>query len=506
MLSFKSYLTEGVSPANIGKASFIIQKYLKKKTKLNLFQYPGIEQFKNSKGKGFGVRFFTSKKNISIRFNWRASASVGLANLESITYWNGKEEKPYVITFDKTVSLVKTLPAVADIMISGKVPSKIYTMPDDVSLNESYEDTLFEAVAFDIPEIYDGVLDLLQKPNFSKGKIYSAFKGNGQKIFNELENRFPDLIVKSGTKYSFEGTPKDVKQLEKEKDSVLDAIGVVTGNVSRGSKETYEPTDGVIEMENNMERLSFEEQLKDLENLTKLTIAGASNALFIAGKGGVGKTHTTEKILNQMGLTDGKEYFKNTGSASAAGIYSLLFRYKNDVILFDDSDDAFKDQSARNIFKAATDTKKIRKLVWNKLGANVADPDEMTDDEILNAGLIPRYFEFTGKIIVISNLALDKLDPDGALRTRGYIINIDPTEMEIYDFMEKIVDGMQLEEGLSLDTKGRKKVVDLLRKGNSKQSPNLRKLSRGLNMAAGAIRAGVSVADADLSRMIETYS
>jgi hypothetical protein len=237
-----------------------------------------------------------------------------------------------------------------------------------------------------------------------------------------------------------------------------------------------------------------------------MTVSGASNALFVAGRGGVGKTYTTEKILGQMGLTDGKGYFKNTGSASAAGIYSLLFKYKNDIVFFDDSDDALGDQEARNIFKAATDTKKIRKLVWNKMGKNIVDPDEMTDDEILDAGLIPRFFEFTGKIIFISNLPLQKLDPDGALRTRAFVVNIDPTIMEIYDFMDKIVDKIPLEEGLQLDLKARKHVVELLRKSTSKQAPSLRKLSRGLNMAAGAIAAGVTVSDEELRRMIQTYA
>lgn len=510
MLSFKSYLIEGISPANLGKASFIILKYFKKKTGMPLFQYPGIEEFRNSGGRGYGVRFFVPKKNYSIRFNWKTAASVGLANLSSVTFWNGRDPKPWVITFNTNVSLIKVLPSLVNIIKTGKAPSRIYTLPDDVPLNESYDTEigfLAESSSFDIPEVFDGVVDLLQRPTFKKGQIYSMFKGTGFKIFDELEAMFPTVIVKKGTAYNFEGGASDVKEMMKAKDQILSNIGSVQGNVSRGSsKETYEVNPGVIGIENDMERLTFEEQLKDLENLTKLTIAGASNALFIAGKGGVGKTHTTEKILGEMGLRDGTGYFKNTGSASAAGIYSLLFRHKNDIILFDDSDDAFKDQSARNIFKAATDTKKVRKLVWNKMGANVADPDEMTDDEILEAGLIPRYFEFTGKIIVISNLSLDKLDPDGALRTRGYIINIDPTEMEIYDFMEKIVDSMPLEDGLKLDSKSRKRVVDLLRKGNSKQSPNLRKLSRGLNMSAGAIAAGVSVSDTDLSRMIETYS
>ena len=101
---------------------------------------------------------------------------------------------------------------------------------------------------------------------------------------------------------------------------------------------------------------------------------------------------------------------------------------------------------------------------------------------------------------------MNKLDPDGALRTRAFIIDIDPTEGEIYDFMDKIVGKISLEEGLTLDLTERKRVVDLLRKGKSKQSSNLRKLSRGLNMAAGALKAGVAVADKELARMIEIYA
>lgn len=510
MLSFKSFLVEDLSPATLNKAAFIITKYLKKTTGLALFQYPGIEEFSGGKDKGYGIRFMVPKKNYSFRLNWKQAAGVGLANLTSVTFWNGREDRPYVVRFDNGVSVVKVLPIVADMIKNGGVTDKIViTLPDDVPLDESFiAESLFLAEAeFGMAEIFDGVLNLVSSPNFKKGAVYSLYKSAGFKIFDELERRYPALITKSGTAYVWNGKDKDIVAIKKQRDDVLRAIGAEIGTVSRGaSEETYKYNPAVAAIENDMERLTFEEQLKDLENLTKLTIAGASNALFVAGKGGVGKTHTTEKILHDMGMVDGKNYFKNTGSASASGIYSLLYKYQNDVILFDDSDSAFKDQESRNVFKAATDTKKIRKLVWNKRGANVMDPENHSKDEILDAGGVPQYFEFTGKIIVISNLTLDQLDPDGALRTRGYIINIDPTEMEIYDFMDKIVGKMPLEDGLTLDLAARKHVVSLLRKGGSKQAPNLRKLNRGLNMAAGALAAGVTVSDTDLARMIQAYS
>lgn len=514
MLTFKNFLTEGFSPASLDKAHFIINKYLKKKTALQMFRYPGLEEFTNSTGKWFGLRFFVPKKRASFRLNWRQAGKAGLSNLESITYWNGIEPKPSVITFNSEVSVVKILPMLAEIIKANSVTAvakdgMLFSLPDDVPLNESYstgQEMLIES-RFEMPEIFDGVLNLIQEPNFAKGKVFSLYKSAGFKVFDELERRYPDLIQKQGTKYAWVGKAKDLARIKKERDAILTAIGVVAATITKGSgTEKYRTNPDVDAMENDMERLSFEAQLVDLENLVKMTVSGASNALFVAGRGGVGKTYTTEKILGQMGLTDGKGYFKNTGSASAAGIYSLLFKYKNDIVFFDDSDDALGDQEARNIFKAATDTKKIRKLVWNKMGKNIVDPDEMTDDEILDAGLIPRFFEFTGKIIFISNLPLQKLDPDGALRTRAFVVNIDPTIMEIYDFMDKIVDKIPLEEGLQLDQKARKHVVELLRKSTSKQAPSLRKLSRGLNMAAGAIAAGVTVSDEELRRMIQTYA
>jgi hypothetical protein len=509
MLTFKKFMNEAFAPASLDKAQFIISKYLKKNTGLQMFSYPGLEEYTSKDGRWFGLRFFIPKKKSSFRLNWRQAAKAGLANLESITFWNGIDPKPSVIKFDSEISIVKALPILAQIIKVNKINpgEKFYTMPDDVPLNESVDNEVLLESRFDMPEIFDGILNLIQEPNFAKGKVFSLYKSAGFKIFDEIERRFPALIQKQGTKYTWAGTAKDIAKIKKEQDSILSSIGVVGASVSKGSgNEKYKTNPEVDAMESDMERLSFEEQLKDLENLVKLTISGSSNALFVAGRGGVGKTHTTEKILSQMGLTDGKGYFKNTGSASAAGVYSLLFKYKNDIIFFDDSDDALNDTEARNIFKAATDTRKIRKLVWNKMGKNIVGPDEMTDDEILNAGLIPRFFEFTGKIIFISNLPLQKLDPDGALRTRSFVINIDPTIMEIYDFMEKIADKIPLEDGLSLDSKGRKHVVDLLRKSTSKQAPSLRKLSRGLNMAAGAIAAGVTVSDDELRRMIQAYA
>ena len=513
-MQFKDYITEELATGSLEKAGNIILKYLRKKTGIkSMFANLGLERFKNSNGAGYGLRYYAPGKKIeSIRFNWKSVGGANSQNLSSIDMWNGSTQGPtYHISFDRDVSLVQVLPQIADMVKSGKVKSGPFTSyPTDISLKEEFslEDLEYITEAVDPDDAYDNVVSLISSPGFTKQKVFKVWKSVGIKIFDEMEAQNPAIIKKVGRQYIWKGSKKDEKKLLSQKSNILTSIGATSGTIRSGSaKETYAHNSQLDELEANREKLTYEKQLADLENLIKMTASGASNALFIAGRGGIGKTYTVEKVLGDIGLQDGNGYFKNTGTASAAGIYSLLFKYQNDIVLFDDSDDALKDQEARNMFKAATDTKKVRKLVWNKMGKNVVEPDEYEDpQELIDDGKIPRFFEFTGKIIFISNLKMDKLDPDGAIRTRAFMIEIDPTDIEIYDFMESIVDKIKLDGDLNLDSATRKKTVDLLRKGKSKQTANLRKLSRALNMQAGTLKSGVNISDSDLTRMIETYA
>jgi hypothetical protein len=513
-MQFKDYLTEELATGSLEKAGYVILKYLRKKTGYKtMFLNLGLEKYKNSNGAGYGLRYYAPGKKIeSVRFNWISVGGANSQNLTSIDMWNGSTQGPsYHLSFDRDVSLAQILPQVADMMKSGKVKSgKFITYPTDVSLKEALDinDLNLITEAVDPEDAYDNVVTLISSPNFNKQKVFKVWKSVGIKIFDELEAQNPSLIKKVGRQYIWKGSKKDVTKLLSQKSNILSAIGAVSGNVRKGSaKEIYSADSQLDELEKNKEKLAYEKQLADLENLIKMTVSGASNALFVAGRGGIGKTYTVEKILGSMGLSDGKGYFKNTGTASAAGIYSLLFKHQNEIVFFDDSDDALKDQESRNMFKAATDTKKVRKLVWNKMGKNVVEPDDYEDpQELIDDGKIPRFFEFTGKVIFISNLKMDKLDPDGAIRTRAFMIEIDPTDTEIYDFMETIVDKIKLDGDLKLDSATRKKTVDLLRKGKSKQTANLRKLSRALNMQAGSLKSGVNISDGELTRMIETYA
>ena len=90
-------------------------------------------------------------------------------------------------------------------------------------------------------------------------------------------------------------------------------------------------------------------------------------------------------------------------------------------------------------------------------------------------------------------MPLNKLDPDGALRTRGYVITIDPTNEEIYSFMEKIVDKIPLDVNYTLSKEDRIEVVEVIKARRiPSKTANLRTLVRGLNTRAGVEQQGGS--------------
>lgn len=423
-------------------------------------------------------------------------------SLHSVDLWDGHNEFPHRhIEFDEDTSIVKMLPTIVDVMLNPYAHITTAIPVDDLkeSFGESQKVLLEKAESLDVWE--EVIIALKDKKNINRGyhEIMGDIGSRASKIMGKIREIYPDAFAKDGRRIFYTGK-LDIDNVISRQNEIIGDVGGIGIKVTSGfSKEEIKIPKEIQAMEDEgLEKLSYEEQLKDLAVLLKLLIRGASNSLWIAGRGGTGKTHMIEKGLAEAGLRDGAGYFKNTGSASPIGIYKLLFRYKNEIILFDDSDGALADQDSRNILKAATDTKKVRKLVWNKESKNMVDPDEI-DPEDETDTRIPKYFEFTGKVLFISNLPLSKLDPDGALRTRGLIIDISPTDDELLNFMEKIIDDIPLEEGLKLDHESRLAVVQILRK-NTRGAINLRKLVRGLN-----IRAALGDTS-DVERMLRLYA
>ena len=198
-----------------------------------------------------------------------------------------------------------------------------------------------------------------------------------------------------------------------------------------GQKLAFRDAPAPVESEFGInQRFSFVEQMVDM--IVQKTLPSA----FITGEGGLGKSYTVLKSLEKNGfknLTDlsnfevgakvdrSKSYTVVKGYSTAKGLYRTLFENNGMVIVFDDCDSILKDDVAKNLLKGALDSYSKRYISWNA---------DMRDDDL------PRSFEFTGSIVFVSNMNLEKIDQ--AIRTRSLVVDLSMTEGQKLERMEVI--------------------------------------------------------------------
>jgi hypothetical protein len=167
-----------------------------------------------------------------------------------------------------------------------------------------------------------------------------------------------------------------------------------------------------------------------------MVASGVQPSAVITGEGGLGKTYTVIKTLESNGLKDisdladfqvgdvlnaRKCFTMVKGYSTAKGLYRTLFENQKSVIVFDDCDAVLKDPVALNLLKGALDSYGKRIISWNA---------DMKDDDL------PRSFEFTGRVIFISNMDQDKIDQ--AIRSRSMMIDLSMSTDQKIDRMEFI--------------------------------------------------------------------
>jgi hypothetical protein len=247
--------------------------------------------------------------------------------------------------------------------------------------------------------------------------------------FNSAKNRFEGFVDgKMVSRSRHESYVKD--QLWK----MGFTVGTVTSNM----------TPKVDEFGIN-KRFEFVEQMVGM--VSKKTIASA----IITGQGGLGKTHTVLKSLEDAGyknVTDLAEFEVGTvlnaskcyriikGFSTAKGLYRSLFDGNGMVLVFDDCDSVLKDPVALNLLKGALDSYGERYINWNS---------DMREDDL------PRSFKFTGSIVFISNMDLDRVDQ--AVRSRALCVDLSMTQAQKVERMETIIESPDFLEDFDLTYK-----------------------------------------------------
>ena len=207
--------------------------------------------------------------------------------------------------------------------------------------------------------------------------------------------------------------------------------------------------------------------------LNKLTLGarrGDIRALFVTGAPGVGKTYGVEQTLGEAGMIEQfenapKRYEIVSGAMTPIGLYMKLYEFsgENDVLVLDDCDMVFTDETALNILKAALDTSKTRKIYWN-VASNMLKKED-----------IPNDYEFKGSVIFISNINFRKVRGErlrghlSALMSRAHFL-----DLTVHTFREKMlrIEDLVANKGMldqfNLSKKAAKEVMEFVRKNATK--------------------------------------
>ena len=161
-----------------------------------------------------------------------------------------------------------------------------------------------------------------------------------------------------------------------------------------------------------------------LEDLAIGSTSGEIRSLIVSGPAGLGKSFTIEKTLNQWD-PNGTNYTIIKGYVRATGLYKTLFAHSapGQVVVFDDADTIFFDDTSLNMLKAVCDSTENRTVSY------LAE-SQLFDDG--TAERLPKSFEFHGTIIFITNYDFDAMIEKGhklaphllAMMSRSHYIDL----------------------------------------------------------------------------------
>jgi hypothetical protein len=212
-----------------------------------------------------------------------------------------------------------------------------------------------------------------------------------------------------------------------------------------------------------MAEFNINQRFTFLDDLTQMVVSGITPSLIVTGEGGLGKTHSVTQTIKANDVSeDSYVFFK--GYSTARGLYNTLYDNNGKLIIFDDCDSVLEDKVAINILKSALDSYERRTISWM---AKMNKSDEY-----------PQQFDFTGRIIFISNKSKEKIDE--AIRTRSLTVDLTMTPDDKIERMGSILSSILPE--YSIDVKNQ--ALEFLKTVKDDVSLNMRMLIMVTKMAS----------------------
>jgi len=398
----------------------------------------GFEEFKK-KGMGEGKGYkYMNNKGFMIRFGWLKKSKKSKYQINVVDFWNPKDGKKRWDTPSLTIRLadwmniVDVVSELKDVLISGNVNSIVESHSDKKSLS------LLES-----------------KEPGSKLIQYAAFKGV-EYVGPMTPYKFIQTLKDGGHWDEDEYKGYAITKHEKESNS--------TGEVFKAADKK------LAEKKWSDPELVFD----DIEKLTKIVATGGANGLIVAGMAGMGKTFHVEKTMKALLGTsqgaDAKWRHRKGAKLSPFGLYMDLFMNRNDMtIVYDDSDSVWNDKDSVNILKSAIDTYKVRQVSWpSKATVNlelmgVEEKEEyleklydamVNNPEAVGTSIkLPSAFDFTSRIIFISNMPAAKFDKDAnmsAIKSRTFFMDVQLKREDVINRIRSILPFIEPEVDINM--------------------------------------------------------
>lgn len=182
-----------------------------------------------------------------------------------------------------------------------------------------------------------------------------------------------------------------------------------------------------------------------LERMANRVASGQLPALIVSGPPGLGKSYTVEKVLREQRV----EHDTMSGTISPVGLYIALYEQRDGgVVVLDDCDDVFRDETCLNILKAVLDSSDARVVSYRKRAHWMEELD------------IPSSFEFTGAVVFCTNVDFETVIRKGGAMAPHFAALIDRslylslTMRSQADFVTRIrhvavEDGLLVDRGLT---------------------------------------------------------